>query len=1052
MDKKHLQHSILESAYNSKQWISVMEEYFGARNFLVQPKPISLPANDFADAAFELGSFHTADERLVGIYEVKLNPKAWIERNRVGLRSLLRQVYKYDVDAALIVFVQADKWRFSYVSEIRTEEGKKETEPKRYTYLFGKNETCRTAADRFEKLKGKPVYLNDLFEAFSVEKLNKDFFKQYKEHYEKFYTWLNNSRYRQSVFHLPLVDDAESTKHTEKPLRDFVKLLLGRIVFLHFLQKKGWMGCPVATNEKGKNIWNNGDHRFLQNLFANYAEQELFHSKCLSQLFFETLNNNQRENHIFPITNTRVPYLNGGLFDNDAPETKRIDFPSEYFHNLLEFFEQYNFTIDENSPDDHEVGIDPEMLGHIFENLLEDNKDKGAFYTPKEIVQYMCQESLMQYLKTHSLATNGNENDERSLERFIRFQEISPWVQSKAREINRLLDDVKICDPAIGSGAFPMGLLQEIYKVKLHLFPYLKLSLRFIPAEIKRAIIQNSIYGVDIEKGAVDIARLRFWLALVVDETEPQPLPNLDYKIMQGNSLMEQFEGIDLSKAAMFDELAVETFTPDMFKEQNMPFGFSPENRASIKQLIDEYFKEEKKDAKEKMHKAIDHIVLEHIDKSLEGYENQLLIEIATYVQQFRNKTSGLTRKQKELYKEKSKEQKEIEKRNILLKQKGDARKKLVALEKTFERPYFLWHLFFGDVFKNGGFDIVIGNPPYGAVFSTEDKKHFQQQYESAKTIPEKQKGSLDSFSIFIDAGICLCNSNATLSYIVPLAVTSSEAMAGLHNMIFRTCETVKISTYSNRPHKIFESADQRVAIIILKKNDKPVKEIYTTKVNKRYQNVSIQEMMDNLQYVNSKPFLLRGRIPKVGSNIELNILSKLFAIETKLSNLFDEKGKAVYYRAAGGRYYNVVTNFKSGSTQEKEIRIKTSYQNLIGAVLSSNLYFWFLHIFSDTLHIKSYELEVFPVPIENFTSRDILIIEKTYKEYLNDLEKNARIIKADYNNISSFKEYRARKSKHFIDKIDLAIKDAYGLSDEEINFIINYDIKFRTDDEGESK
>ena len=190
MDKKTLQYSILEKSYQSDKWLNVLKEYFGVRKIHQQPQSISLPSNEIAEYAVELGSFYTSDERLVGIYEVQLNPKAIIGRNRVGLRNLLRNVYKYDVDAALIVFIRNEKWRFSYVSEIRTEDGKKITEPKRYTYLFGEGESCRTAADRFDKLKGKHIYLNDLFDAFSIEKLNKEFFKRYKEFYEMFWRYL----------------------------------------------------------------------------------------------------------------------------------------------------------------------------------------------------------------------------------------------------------------------------------------------------------------------------------------------------------------------------------------------------------------------------------------------------------------------------------------------------------------------------------------------------------------------------------------------------------------------------------------------------------------------------------------------------------------------------------------------------------------------------------------------------------------------------------------------------------------------------------------------
>ncbi|MBR4157186.1 MAG: Eco57I restriction-modification methylase domain-containing protein [Bacteroidales bacterium] len=236
---------------------------------------------------------------------------------------------------------------------------------------------------------------------------------------------------------------------------------------------------------------------------------------------------------------------------------------------MFNFFSEYNFTIDENDPNDAEVGVDPEMLGKIFENLLEDNKDKGAFYTPKEIVRYMCQESLIAYLDTAtSIAAE-------KIRKFVITPEegVSDIPENKKGKLLDALKDVKICDPAIGSGAFPMGLLNELLKCREALLgtrtgngimetsikyeneikniqpsfpsPYLVPNSR---SQIKKDIIQNNIYGVDIEKGAVDIARLRFWLSIVVDEETPSPLPNLDYKIMQGNSLIESYRGLDLSK------------------------------------------------------------------------------------------------------------------------------------------------------------------------------------------------------------------------------------------------------------------------------------------------------------------------------------------------------------------------------------------------------------------------------------------------------------------------------------------------------------------------
>jgi adenine-specific DNA-methyltransferase len=225
------------------------------------------------------------------------------------------------------------------------------------------------------------------------------------------------------------------------------------------------MGVPANSKQ-----WKKGDPDFLLNFYNNAKIKDEFHSKCLYPLFYKAFNTPNRPNDVFELTGNRVPYLNGGLFENENPKTKSIDFPATYFANLLEFFGQYNFTIDENDPLDHEVGIDPEMLGHIFENLLEDNKDKGAFYTPKSIVQYMCQESLIQYLKTYlqeheiwPLKEEVVNQTETNLQNFVRKKIAGELLNDYDQHLARALKEVKICDPSIGSGAFPMGLLNEIF-------------------------------------------------------------------------------------------------------------------------------------------------------------------------------------------------------------------------------------------------------------------------------------------------------------------------------------------------------------------------------------------------------------------------------------------------------------------------------------------------------------------------------------------------------------------------------------------------------------
>src|SRR5574344_278455 len=280
----------------------------------------------------------------------------------------------------------------------------------------------------------------------------------------------------------------------------------------------------------------------MGNLFNNSCNKDDFLEKVLEPLFFQTLNS-PRENNIAPSavckeygSKIKIPYLNGGLFEKDELDKKQIKFKKEMFEKLFTLFSQYNFTIDETDPDDAEIGVDPEMLGRIFENLLEDNKDKGAFYTPKEIVQYMCRESLIAYLLTDS------KIQEEKIRTLVTEHTDPAFTENEKSEIKTKLDNVKICDTAVGSGAFPMGMMNEL--IACH---SVICKEDFDRAAIKKQIVQNNIYGVDIEKGAVDIARLRFWLAIIVDEKEPIPLPNLDYKIMQGNSLLESIEGIDLS-------------------------------------------------------------------------------------------------------------------------------------------------------------------------------------------------------------------------------------------------------------------------------------------------------------------------------------------------------------------------------------------------------------------------------------------------------------------------------------------------------------------------
>ena len=414
--------------------------------------------------------------------------------------------------------------------------------------------------------------------------------------------------------------------------------------YTSFKRRAGWAFLQVKNGGEG-------DRDFMLKLFQNASDRQKdnFLDDILEDLFSEGLDRNRSDKgdlydtEVNGIGKCRIPYLNGGLFERDDLDKKPSHFPAEYFGNLLTMLSQYNFTIDENDPNDAEVGVDPEMLGRIFENLLEDNKDKGAFYTPKEIVQYMCRESLIAYLQT-----DQREEDKECIRQFVTTHDAELLGDLK-EEIDQKLIDVKICDPAIGSGAFPMGLLRELFFCRSAIEPNIVEN----AANIKRHIIQNNIYGVDIERGAVDIARLRFWLSLIVDEKSPEALPNLDFKIMQGNSLLEQYKGADLS-----------TMT-----EKN------PESGHGVT-LFDSMLDIYRKNLRDKL--AEYYACPEH-DKKV-----QLRKDIADIVKQ------------------------ELIEQGIRI-DFGD-------IDMSANNQFFLWHTWFHDVFSRPskeGFDIVIGNPPY---------------------------------------------------------------------------------------------------------------------------------------------------------------------------------------------------------------------------------------------------------------------------------------------------------------------------------------------------
>ena len=581
---------IIESKYNREAWQQLLHDIFLSNvSFWRSPKEVKANSR-LAKNALNLGKISLSDGEALAIYEVELSDKVDIERNRAGIRDMLTKDWRDMGYAGAFLFCYRKNesvLRFSYVSETWgfNKDGiyeKLSTNTKRFTYLLGEGRGCRTAIEQFGALKNSKLALSDVTAAFSVEALTKQF---YKDLYE-WYQWAVDPA---SGVYFPNNTSIEADDRED--IETKIIRLITRIMFVWFIKQKELVPNKIFDVDFLETI--------LKDFDPNSAVVGNYYNAILQNLFFGTLNRaiedeqgnkrkfatnvkkdiktlyryaemfTIREDEVIKLF-SEVPFLNGGLFEC-LDKTKTIDgveqaynydgfsrndkkFADGRYRNravvpnvlffepergLISILSRYNFTIEENSPEEQQVALDPELLGKVFENLLgaynPETKEtarnqSGSFYTPREIVNYMVDESLISYL--------GNTAFVRSL--------FSPeFVYDKTKEddyktIADKLKTIKILDPACGSGAFPMGLLNRMIEILCHITPDENIY------EMKLAIIENCIYGSDIQSIAAQITKLRFFISLICncekDATKPNfgipTLPNLETKFVAANSLI----------------------------------------------------------------------------------------------------------------------------------------------------------------------------------------------------------------------------------------------------------------------------------------------------------------------------------------------------------------------------------------------------------------------------------------------------------------------------------------------------------------------------------
>lgn len=819
---------VLTNPFDNDQFVGFVREFLNNVE-LVAPTKYNKEYSNFSfyvDGYYHIGNYKSEDGDKIAVFSVCLNKGDTVERARSMQRNFVKTlIEKGGCAGAIVAFYTKEepaKWRLSFIRmDYEFSKGKvteKLTPAKRYSYLVGKGEPCHTAKQRLYPIfmdDNNNPGIDDLEEAFSVEKVTNEFFNLYKEKYIELKEYLESNE--------DFMNEANYRHFTSE---QFAKKLMGQIVFLYFIQKKGWLGVdafPIVMTEKQyKNAffargtksreivpkvyvpqedgtyrivfselqalsdedeeflagivkgkpWGSGPKDFMRRMFDGCVEAgKNYFDDYLEPLFYTGLNQNRGENGFYAPLHRRIPFLNGGLFeqlDNYEWENNNFNIPNELFSNkaekgrdadgILDIFDRYNFTMNEDEPMEREVAIDPEMLGKVFENLLDvkDRKSKGAFYTPREIVHYMCQETLINHLITKTGLPESDVRDfilygdlmkdedttkdarEGNKDLIISSKIYDPKTGvNRLKEIDDILANVKVADLAVGSGAFPLGMLNEIVRARETLSTYMAIGMNNFqkksfyaydrkPYDLKVNTIKNCIFACDIEPSAVDITKLRLWLSIVIDDeitedagngefdahTKPRQLPNLDCNIICGNSLVDEFMGNKLiNESALLNNLS-----------ENLQFTIY---QSGVDTLLAELIQ-----LQDKLFFVKEHTEKEEIKNKINDIYNRIVLEQIKYAPDI------------------------IEAYNSAI------------MESS--KPFVIWQLYFPKVFRdNGGFDIVIGNPPYidseNMVNSgmEELRDWISKKYDCAK-------GNWDIYIAFFEKGLKMLSEEGCLSFITP--------------------------------------------------------------------------------------------------------------------------------------------------------------------------------------------------------------------------------------------------------------------------------------------
>ncbi|WP_081759133.1 Eco57I restriction-modification methylase domain-containing protein [Thioalkalivibrio sp. HK1] len=875
---------LFKGSYDRDQWIEVLDQAFG-RDRLKRFRSDKKIDSANVKSCIQWGNLMLDEDHgeEVGLFEVKIKPQTKIRRNRVNLRSVIAKACRdYGLDGALAIYHDVDgmekTWRLSFVRMDYLEDSeKKRSGSKRFTYLLGEGQNVRTATERFNMISDKEKSLDSIEQVFSVEELNKEFYKKLEKWYDKAIRTIS----------LPRVGETSIQKSNS------VIRMITRLLFVWFIKEKGLINQYLFDEIKVKD-------------YIDYKKPSSYYKAILQNLFFATLNQEISDRKmdeedsrsysyyldssmpLFRISDDQVknlflqsPFLNGGLFEChpedgfSVEDSNRIIVPNDLFfdneeNGLIQILEQYRFTAEESTPLDVDVALDPELLGKVFENLLarhnpetsESARNKtGSFYTSRQVVNYIIDEALKLRLSKHDERSEWKNKIVRLIDSLDEdLDEGIADVCFDEHETEKLISAIysmKIIDPAVGSGAFPMGVLHRLVTILKIVDPNnnkwknknIEIAKQIPDIDLRNQaiseieqmfsksndhgdysrklyLIKNNIYGIDIQQIAVEIAKLRFFISLAIEQKPEQDmsinyginsLPNLETNLIVADTLLKIKSLVNknrLKQVGIFGGDELSNFQKEILK------------------IREEYF-----------------YANDDINKSkCRNKDSKLREDMRSYIAQ----TSNISEDEKEEF-------------NKIC--------SWLPYDKNHSAEWFdpKW------MFNVDGFDLVIGNPPYIQLqqrISNESSEKYGDRYKNLNYSAFARTG--DIYQLFYERGWELLDLHGCLCFITSNKWMRTDYGKNMRKFLGEKVGDIKILDLGA---DVFETATVDTNILLFSKIQRKMsidyasfehenkKSLNLSKI--RFEQMSTPKNDDSWILLNPEEMALKEKIERIGTPLK---------------------------------------------------------------------------------------------------------------------------------------------------------------------------------------